>query len=471
MKFLLLNFAFHDFAKCKFIRISFTNEVVSDIIKKGGEEFMKINRYESITYSNKEKYTLSDTFLSNEDKEIISNLKLNFNDKIYSFIIEDLYKFRKNNYSTSQLAHIYNISIRQIQNILKDLGLNKYKTLNENPSSNKEMQNKVKSLSSYNPDSNLPDRLKEFLNYLSVIKGRSKNTIDGYKIDLSLLFRFIKLYRGELDKDIEFEQISIDDIDDNYIKSIKLSDFYAFLSFVESDRNNSTYARARKVAAIKSFFKYLYTKAKFLNENPALELETPRISKRNPIYLTLAESRNLLDTTIINDSKHTKRDYCIITLFLNCGLRLSELCSIDISKIKDDTLTIVGKGNKERTVYLNNACIKAISEYMLERTSMKILPEHKDALFISERNCRINKRTVEIIVKKYIKLSGLTNLKYTPHKLRHTAATLMYKHGNVDIRSLQMILGHENISTTQIYTHVDDERLRNAVKANPLNIE
>ncbi|WP_243428151.1 tyrosine recombinase XerC [Clostridium rhizosphaerae] len=336
------------------------------------------------------------------------------------------------------------------------------------------MQNKAKGFSSYNSDSILPNRLKEFLNYLSVIKGRSKNTIDGYKIDLSLLFRFIKLYRGELDKDvedIEFEQISIADIDDGYIKSIKLPDFYAFLSFVESDRNNSTYARARKVASIKSFFKYLYTKAKFLNENPALELETPRISKRNPIYLTLAESKNLLDTTITNDSKHTKRDFCIITLFLNCGLRLSELCSIDISKIKDDTLTIVGKGNKERTVYLNNACIKAISEYMLERASMKILPEHKDALFISERNCRINKRTVEIIVKKYIKLSGLTNLKYTPHKLRHTAATLMYKHGNVDIRSLQMILGHENISTTQIYTHVDDERLRNAVKSNPLNIE
>lgn len=314
----------------------------------------------------------------------------------------------------------------------------------------------------------IPERLIEFLNYLSVIKGRSTNTVAGYKIEITLFFRFLKLYKGLCAKNIEFEDIIINDIDDNFIKNIKLSDFYAFLSFAENQRNNSAYARARKVAALKSFFKYLNTKAKVINENPTSDLETPRISKRNPVYLTLDESKHLLES-VDGTYKHEKRDFCIVTLFLNCGLRLSELCSIDISRIKDDTLTIIGKGNKERTVYLNNACLKAISQYIAERNLMEILPTYKDALFISERKCRINKRTVERLIKKHVGVAGLDMEKYTPHKLRHTAATLMYKYGDVDIRSLQKILGHENISTTQIYTHVDDEKLREAVNSNPLN--
>ena len=313
-----------------------------------------------------------------------------------------------------------------------------------------------------------PERVIEFLNYLSVIRGKSSNTVVGYRIDITLFFRFLKFYKGLCPKNIEFENIAISDIEDDFIKNIKLSDFYAFLSFVEKQRNNSAYARARKVAALKSFFKYLYTKAKVINENPTSDLETPKISKRNPVYLTLDESKHLLNS-VDGTYKHSKRDFCITTLFLNCGLRLSELCSIDISKIKEDTLTIIGKGNKERTVYLNNACLKAISEYMSERNLMEILEIYKDALFISERKCRINKRTVERLIKKHIGQAGLDKEKYTPHKLRHTAATLMYKYGNVDIISLQKILGHENISTTQIYTHVDDEKLRDAVKSNPLN--
>lgn len=316
-----------------------------------------------------------------------------------------------------------------------------------------------------------PERLTEFLNYLSVIKGKSNNTIDGYKVDLTMFFRFIKLYRGLCPRNIEFEDIPINDIEDKLISNIKLTDLYAFLAFAENQRNNGTYARARKVAALKSFFKYLYARAKILTENPTADLESPKISKRNPVYLTLDESKNLL-SSIDETYKHQKRDFCIITLFLNCGMRLSELCSIDISKIKEDTLTIIGKGNKERTVYLNKSCLRAISEYIKgERNDMEILSEHSDALFISERKSRINKRTVEKIVKKYIGEAGLDKDKYTPHKLRHTAATLMYKHGNVDIRSLQKILGHENISTTQIYTHVDDDKLREAVKSNPLNEE
>ena len=314
----------------------------------------------------------------------------------------------------------------------------------------------------------IPERLNEFLNYLAVIKGKSNNTVVGYKIDLTMFFRFLYLNKELCPKGIEFNDIPINKIDDDFIRAIQLPDFYAFLYFVQTQRNNSAYARARKVAALRSFFKYLYTKTKILTVNPTSDLETPKINKRNPVFLTLEESKHLLKS--VNDTfKHPKRDLCIITLFLNCGLRLSELCSINISKMKEDTLFIIGKGNKERTVYLNKTCLKAITEYMKERSLMKILDLHKDALFISEKKCRINKRMVEKIVAKYIEVASLDKTKYTPHKLRHTAATLMYKYGNVDIISLQNILGHENVSTTQIYTHVDDEKLRQAIKSNPLN--
>lgn len=318
----------------------------------------------------------------------------------------------------------------------------------------------------YDPE--LPDILNGFFNYLSTIRGKSVNTISGYKVDLIMFFRFLKLYKGMVQKDIEFDGIDIRDIGEAFIQRIVLQDLYAFISFTENYRNNGNYARARKVATLKSFFKYLYGKARIIKENPAAELESPKINKRNPTYLTLDESKKLLN---IIDGTNRVRDYCIITLFLNCGLRLSELCSIDISKIKGDTLTIIGKGNKERTVYLNKACLKSINQYLIVRNVQAENIIDKDALFISRNNRRINKRTVELLVKKYIKNAGLNEEKYTPHKLRHTAATLMYKHGKVDIRSLQKILGHENISTTQIYTHVDDEKLREAANSNPLSEE
>lgn len=318
----------------------------------------------------------------------------------------------------------------------------------------------------YDPD--IPESLNDFLNYLGTIRGKSKNTIDGYKVDLIMFFRFLKLYRGRVPNQQDFETIQINDIEDSFIKRIKLSDLYAFISFAENYRSNGSYARARKVATLKSFFKFLYGKAKIIDENPALELESPKISKRNPIYLTLEESKALLNSI---DGKYKERDYCIITLFLNCGLRLSELCGIDISRIKGDTLTVIGKGNKERTVYLNSACMKAIRNYLIVRNQDYDKIKDKDALFISKNNIRINKRSVELMLKKYLEKANLDTERYTPHKLRHTAATLMYKYGNVDIRSLQKILGHENVSTTQIYTHVDDEKLREAVRSNPLSDE
>ncbi|MFW2490541.1 tyrosine recombinase XerC [Clostridium chromiireducens] len=318
-------------------------------------------------------------------------------------------------------------------------------------------------------NNNLPESLVDFLNYLETIKSTSINTIDGYRIDLTIFFRFMMIYKGKVNADlVEFEDIDISVIDSDFLKNVKLRDLYAFLSFTEKYRDNSSYARARKVATLKSYFKFLFGKAKIISENPALELESPKINKRHPVYLTLNQSIHLLGSLDKND-KNYFRDYCILTFFLNCGMRLSELCSIQIDKIRDDTLTIIGKGNKERTVYLNEACLKALSNYLNARNDSKALPENKKILFLSSRNTPINKRTVEIMIKKHITNAGLTDDKYTPHKLRHTAATLMYKYGNVDIRSLQSILGHTNISTTQIYTHVDDDSLRDAVKSNPLS--
>lgn len=318
-------------------------------------------------------------------------------------------------------------------------------------------------------NNNLPESLVDFLNYLETIKSTSINTIDGYKIDLTIFFRFMMIYRGRVNSDsVEFEDIDISVIDTEFLRSIKLRDLYAFLSFTEKYRDNSSYARARKVATLKSFFKFLYGKAKIISENPALELESPKINKRHPVYLTLNQSIHLLESLDKND-KNYARDYCIVMFFLNCGMRLSELCGIQIDKIRDDILTIIGKGNKERTVYLNEACLKALNNYLRVRDDSKAMLENKKFLFLSSRHSPINKRTVEIMIKKHVTNAGLTDDKYTPHKLRHTAATLMYKHGNVDIRSLQSILGHTNISTTQIYTHVDDDSLRDAVKSNPLS--
>ncbi|GAA0723146.1 tyrosine recombinase XerC [Clostridium malenominatum] len=326
------------------------------------------------------------------------------------------------------------------------------------------MKYKLKSIH----DSSLPRQLNDFLNYLGTIKGKSLNTIQGYKVDLTMFFRFLKLYRGQVSDDTDFDSIKINDIQDGVIREVRLTDLYAFLAFAENYRNNGSYARARKVATLRSFFKFLHGKAKIIDENPALDLESPKINKRNPVYLTLDESKDLLNSIT---GKYAARDYCIVTLFLNCGLRLSELCGIDISKIRGDTLTVVGKGDKERTIYLNNACIKSIENYLKIRNEDADKIKDKDALFLSKNYTRINKRSVEMLVKKYVKKAGLDEENYTPHKLRHTAATLMYKYGNVDIRSLQQILGHENVSTTQIYTHVDNEKLREAVKSNPLSEE
>ncbi len=316
-------------------------------------------------------------------------------------------------------------------------------------------------------DSTDPDVLRDFINYLSAIKGKSETTLHAYQYDLRLFFRFILMDRGAVvlpdDSDETFHTIDISGVDAQTLADVDLNELYAFLSYVGRDRANKAHARARKVACLKSFFNYLVSKAKLLDKNPTSELDSPKILKRQPRYLNLEESRHLLDSI---ESRSFERDYAIITLFLNCGMRLSELVSINLKDIRDERLTIMGKGGKERTVYLNKACQSAIEAYLKVRPVEGV--QDRNALFLSERKRRVGKTTVQHIVKKHIGNAGLDTKKYTTHKLRHTAATLMYKHGDVDIRALQEILGHESISTTEIYTHVDDKRLREAVDSNPL---
>lgn len=311
---------------------------------------------------------------------------------------------------------------------------------------------------------NSPVILKDFLNYLETIKGVSKNTLKSYFYDLRIFFRFIKLHKGFSDEDIPFEEIDISNMTINHIKNITLSDLYYYLSFISRDRDNIARSRARKVASIKSFFKYLYNKAKLLDFNPANELETPKIVKSLPRYLNVNESKNLL---LSIDGDNYQRDFAIITLFLNCGIRLSELVSLNLNSIKNDTLTILGKGNKERNIPLNAACISAINEYLKVRRVIGV--SDRNALFLSKQKKRISNNMVHRLVKKYIKESGLDTQRYSTHKLRHTAATLMYKYGNVDIRALQELLGHESIATTEIYTHLDKQQLKDAVDSNPLS--
>ena len=315
----------------------------------------------------------------------------------------------------------------------------------------------------------LPGYARDFLMYLLTIRNKSGNTVKEYFYDLRMFLKYIhlkntyptKLFKITAD---ELAEISIDDMPLDEINIVTLSDLYAFMSYISTVRENSARSRARKVASIRSFYNYLHKKANLISTNPASELESPKIMKQLPKYLSISESKNLLNSV---QGKHETRDYCILVFFLNCGLRLSELVSINLSDIKNDILTVVGKGNKERTIYLNSASMSALRNYLVVRSSNNVIKD-KDALFLSERNQRISVKTVQYIVKKYIERSGLDPKRYSAHKLRHTAATLMYKYGNVDIRSLQGILGHESIATTEIYTHIDNKELRAAVDKNPL---
>lgn len=311
----------------------------------------------------------------------------------------------------------------------------------------------------------LPPYVIEFLNYLSVVKSKSELTVLEYASDLRLFFRFLSVYRGLVPKDSDFEKIAIDFIDLDFIKIVKIADAYAFLSYCRSERQNNDAAIARKVSSIRAFFKYLHVKIKVIPENPMEELESPKQKKSLPKYLTLEESIKLLESV---DGRNKERDYAILTIFLNCGLRLSELCSLNYSDIKsDNTMTVTGKGNKERTIYLNEMCVNAVNAYMKVRPVDGV--KDKNALFLSGRKCRISPKSVQHIVEKYIEKCGLGDRGLSTHKLRHTAATLMYQQGGVDVLLIKDILGHENLATTEIYTHIVNSQLKDAVSSNPLN--
>ncbi len=315
---------------------------------------------------------------------------------------------------------------------------------------------------------NSPPVIRKFLGYLQTVKGKSLKTVEEYFLDLRTFFRYMKLKKGTVPPESEFEKIEIDDITIDFIKTITLIDIFEYMHYLSSERKNHAAARLRKASSLRMFFKYLTNKTGELKENPTKELETPKIGKSLPKFLSLEQSKSLLNAVINYSGAYKERDYCIITLFLNCGIRLSELVGINLNDIKPDkTLKILGKGNKERIVYLNDACVSAIEEYKKHRPNDKI--KDSNALFISRQHNRINVKTVQALVEKYLKVAGLSNSGFSVHKLRHTAATLMYQYGNVDIRILKEILGHENLGTTEIYTHISNNQVKDAINDNPLN--
>ena len=307
-----------------------------------------------------------------------------------------------------------------------------------------------------------PTLIREFLTYHETIQGHSRTTVDEYYLDLRGFFRFIKLEKGKVPRTVQLSDISIDDVDIELARCVSLSDVYSYMSYLARDRSLGTAARARKIASIRSFYKYLTIKAKLLTENPMQDLDTPHLKKKLPRYLQYSESIQLLESIV---GPNRERDYCILTLFLNCGLRISELVNLNINDVRGNQLRVLGKGNKERLLFLNGACQDAVSEWMEARRTQAIID--KNALFITRKHTRITRAAVHKLVKKHIMEAGLDPSQYSAHKLRHTAATLMLQNG-LDVRILQEVLGHEHLNTTQIYTHVDSENLRSAAAANPL---
>ena len=318
-----------------------------------------------------------------------------------------------------------------------------------------------------------PPIFQEFISYKTVIQGCSSKTVSEYALDLKIFFKFLIATRcGVPTEGEEFDEVSIDAVDLEMAKSVSTSDIYAFLMYAGNTRNNQNASKARKLSAIKAFFKYLVAKRRYFDENPAINIEAPKQKKSLPKYLSLEECMMLLDAVKNDkDSKFAVRDYAIITLFLNCGMRLSELVGIDLRDLDRElrSLRVLGKGNKERIVYLNDACRAALIPYIIERNEIAQATKiNTGALFLSRLEKRISVKTVQWMVYKYLDMAGLEAKRYSVHKLRHTAATLMYQSGKVDVRVLKDILGHEQLNTTQIYTHVSNESMEQAMSQNPL---
>lgn len=311
----------------------------------------------------------------------------------------------------------------------------------------------------------MPEIVRKYALYYRNIKGRSQKTVNEYCMDLRTFFRFMKRFRGLVPDDTPLEEIPVQDIDLDFIRSITTLDIFEFMNFVADERSNMSSTRQRKSSSLKSFFGYLSVHEGLLETNPTENLTPPKKAKTLPRFLSIEQSIELLNAV---EGVDKERDYCILTLFLNCGMRLSELVSINMSDVihNNSSLRIVGKGNKERMVYLNDACLAAIKDYVRVRPKDGV--KDRNALFLSNRGTRISPKTVQAMVNKYLEKIGLGGAGYSVHKLRHTAATLMYRHGHVDIRVLQDILGHENLGTTEIYTHTSSTQMEDAVHANPL---
>ena len=319
-----------------------------------------------------------------------------------------------------------------------------------------------------------PNILRDFLSYHETIKGQSTLTISEYYLDLRMFLRFMKLMRNDMPIDTDLDSIDIRNIDLKFISEIETSDVFDFLSYLSSDRlvhpesaspdhGIGPSSRARKLSAIKSFFKYLTVRTKQLEENPVAELEYPKLRKSLPKYLSMEQSAALLRSV---SGQNEKRDYAILMLFLNCGIRRSELVGLNLTDVYEDRIRVVGKGNKERFVYFGTPCRKAIDAYLPERVKQELTDNR--ALFGSRNGNRISTDAVHRLVKKALMQAGLDSTQFSAHKLRHTAATMMLS-GGVDVKTVQEVLGHENLNTTQIYTHIENTELKVAAEANPLS--
>lgn len=321
----------------------------------------------------------------------------------------------------------------------------------------------------------LPSLVREFASYKAVIQNASEKTISEYMLDLRTFFRFLLARDNKISPESEdFEKVDISKVEIDYIRNITTEDIYEFLMYADSIRGNMASAKARKLSAIKGFFKYLHVKRMMIDENPAVNIEAPKKKQALPKFLSMEESLLLLEAVRNDkDSKSRVRDYAIITLFLNCGMRVSELVGIDLNDVDRDfrSLTVTGKGNKQRIIYLNSACREALADYYAQRINEQAVKTPSHALFLSNRDQRISVKTVQWLVYKYLDMAGLESKHYSVHKLRHTAATLMYQTGNVDVRVLKDILGHEQLNTTQIYTHVSNRSMQEAMENNPLSTQ
>lgn len=315
----------------------------------------------------------------------------------------------------------------------------------------------------------LPPLVNEYISELMIVKARSKATVEQYVTDLYLFFCFLENKDTTLSDDKNRKQHDLSYLDAEYMSKITLKNATEFLLYCSEVRNNDIKARARKASSIRGFFKFISDKMNYIEKNPMSQLQVASSKKVLPKYLTLEQSIALLDSV---SGENMERDYCILTLFLNCGLRLAELVGLNIKDIsfENETMVVTGKGNKQRLVYLNEACLNAIKAYLSVRPHDSLKdPDAKKALFVSRLNKRIGRQAVQLMVYKQLEKIGLDGQHYSVHKLRHTAATLMYQHGEVDTLVIKEVLGHENLATTEIYTHLENKQLREAAKSTPLS--